>query len=166
VIDTPINENGFCGLGVGAAMAGLRPIVELMTFNFSLVAIDQIVNAAAKARLMSGGQVKVPIVFRGAGGAGGRLAAQHSQSFESYYAYVPGLKVVCPSTPRDAKGLLKSAIRDDDPVIFIENERLYGAKGDVPEGEHVIPLGVGDVKRPGKDVTLVAWSRMLHLALE
>jgi len=166
VIDTPINENGFCGLGVGAALAGLRPIVELMTFNFSLVAIDAIVNSAAKARLMSGGQVKVPIVFRGAGGAGGRLAAQHSQSFESYYAYVPGLKVVCPSTPRDAKGLLKTAIRDDDPVIFIENERLYGAKGEVPEGEYTIPLGQGEVKREGKHVTIVAWSRMVWLAIE
>ena len=166
VIDTPINENGFCGLGVGAALAGLRPIVELMTFNFSLVAIDAIVNSAAKARLMSGGQVKVPIVFRGAGGAGGRLAAQHSQSFESYYAYVPGLKVVCPSTPKDAKGLLKTAIRDDDPVIFIENERLYGVKGEVPEGEHTIPLGVGEVKREGKHLTIVAWSRMTYLAIE
>ncbi|MBI3722695.1 pyruvate dehydrogenase complex E1 component subunit beta [bacterium] len=166
VIDTPINENGFCGLGVGAAIAGLRPIVELMTFNFSLVAIDAIVNSAAKARLMSGGQVKVPIVFRGAGGAGGRLAAQHSQSFESYYSYVPGLRVVCPSTPRDAKGLLKTSIRDDNPVVFIENERLYGLKGEVPEGEITIPLGKGDTKREGKDLTIVAWSRMVHLALE
>src|SRR4051812_38633888 len=159
VIDTPINENGFCGLGVGAAMAGLRPIVELMTFNFSLVAIDAIVNSAAKARLMSGGQVKVPIVFRGAGGAGGRLAAQHSQSFENYYAYVPGLHVVAPSTPYDAKGLLKTAIREDDPVIFIENERLYSMKGEIPEGEHTIALGTGDVKRAGRHVTIVAWSR-------
>ena len=166
VIDTPINENGFCGLGVGAAMAGLRPIVELMTFNFSLVAIDAIVNSAAKARQMSGGQVKVPIVFRGAGGAGGRLAAQHSQSFESYYTYVPGLHVVAPSTPYDAKGLLKAAIRKDDPVIFIENERLYGFKGEVPEGEYTLPLGVGDVKRQGRDVTIVAWSRMVHVAQE
>lgn len=166
VIDTPINENGFCGLGVGAAMAGLRPIVELMTFNFSLVAIDAIVNSAAKARLMSGGQVKVPIVFRGAGGAGGRLAAQHSQSFESYYTYVPGLHVIAPSTPYDAKGLLKTSIRDDCPVIFIENERLYGFKGEVPEGEYTLPIGVGDVKREGKHVTIIAWSRMVHLALE
>jgi pyruvate dehydrogenase E1 component beta subunit len=166
VIDTPINENGFCGLGVGAAIAGLRPIVELMTFNFSLVAIDAIVNSAAKARLMSGGQIRVPIVFRGAGGAGGRLGAQHSQSFENYYAYVPGLKVVVPSTPADAKGLLKTSIRDDNPVVFIENERLYGFKGEVPEGERTIPLGVGDVKREGKHVTIVAWSRMVHLALE
>jgi pyruvate dehydrogenase E1 component beta subunit len=166
VIDTPINENGFCGLGVGAAMAGLRPIVELMTFNFSLVAMDAIVNSAAKARFMSGGQVNVPIVFRGAGGAGGRLSAQHSQSLESFFAYVPGLKVVAPSTPRDAKGLLKTAIRDDNPVIFIENERLYGLKGEVPEGEYTLPLGVGDVKREGKHVTIVAWSRMTHLALE
>src|SRR5581483_10143745 len=166
VIDTPINENGFCGLGVGAAMAGLRPIVELMTFNFSLVAIDQIVNAAAKAHLMSGGQVKVPIVFRGAGGAGGRLAAQHSQSLESFFAYVPGLHVVAPSTPYDAKGLLKSSIRNDDPVIFIENERLYGLKGEVPDGEYTLPLGAGDTKRQGKDLTIVAWSRMVHLALE
>src|SRR5579883_969707 len=166
VIDTPINENGFCGLGVGAAMAGLRPIVELMTFNFSLVAIDAIVNSAAKARLMSGGQVKVPIVFRGAGGAGGRLAAQHSQSLESYFAYVPGLKVVVPSTPYDAKGLLKTSIRDDNPVIFIENERLYGLKGEVPDGEYTLPLGKADLKREGKHVTIVAWSRMVHLALE
>jgi pyruvate dehydrogenase E1 component beta subunit len=166
VIDTPINENGFCGLGVGAAMAGLRPIVELMTFNFSLVAIDAIVNSAAKARLMSGGQVKVPIVFRGAGGAGGRLAAQHSQSLESFFAYVPGLKVVVPSTPYDAKGLLKTSIRDDNPVIFIENERLYGFKGEVPDGEYTLPLGKADLKREGKHVTIVAWSRMVHLALE
>jgi pyruvate dehydrogenase E1 component beta subunit len=166
VVDTPINENGFCGLGVGAALAGLRPIVELMTFNFSLVAIDALVNSAAKARLMSGGQVKVPIVFRGAGGAGGRLAAQHSQSLESYFAYVPGLRVVMPSTPYDAKGLLKSSIRDDNPVIFIENERLYGLKGEVPDGDYTLPLGKGDVKRAGKDVLIVAWSRMVHVALE
>ncbi len=166
VVDTPINEHGFCALGVGAALAGLRPIVELMTFNFSQVAMDALVNTAAKARFMSGGQVKVPIVFRGAGGAGGRLAAQHSQSFESFFAYVPGLRVVMPSTPHDAKGLLKASIREDSPVIFIENERLYGLKGEVPEGEYTLPLGKGDVKRAGKDVLIVAWSRMVHVAIE
>ena len=166
VVDTPINEHGFCALGVGAALAGLRPIVELMTFNFSLVAMDALVNSAAKARFMSGGQVKVPIVFRGAGGAGGRLAAQHSHSLESFFAYVPGLRVVMPSTPHDAKGLLKAAIREDNPVIFIENERLYGLKGEVPEGDYTLPLGKGDVKRAGKDVLIVAWSRMVHVAIE
>jgi pyruvate dehydrogenase E1 component beta subunit len=165
IIDTPITEEGFAGVGVGAAMAGLRPIIEMMTWNFSLVAIDQIVNGAAKMLYMSGGQFKIPMVFRGPGGAAHQLAAQHSQSLESWYAHVPGLKVVAPSTPYDAKGLLKTAIRDDDPVIFIEGETLYGSKGEVPEGEYVLPLGVADVKREGTDVTIVAWSKMATLAL-
>jgi pyruvate dehydrogenase E1 component beta subunit len=165
VIDAPIAECGFVGVGVGAAMTGLRPIVEVMTFNFSLVAFDQIVNNAAKVRQMSGGQISVPLVIRGAGGAAHQLGAQHSQCLESLYAYVPGLKVVMPSTPADAKGLLKTAIRDDDPVIFIEGELLYGIQGEVPEGEHLVPLARADVKREGSDVTIVAWSKMLHLAL-
>jgi pyruvate dehydrogenase E1 component beta subunit len=166
VIDTPIAECGFVGVGIGAAMTGLRPIVELMTWNFSLVAIDQIINNAAKIRLMSGGQFKMPIVFRGPGGAAGQLGAQHSQCLEYMYANCPGLKVVMPSTPADAKGLLKTAIRDDDPVIFIEGERLYGVQGDVPDGEHVVPLGQADIKRAGKDCTIVAWSRMAYVADE
>ncbi|MSP60635.1 MAG: pyruvate dehydrogenase complex E1 component subunit beta [Myxococcales bacterium] len=165
VIDTPIAEAGFVGVGVGAAMVGLRPIVELMTFNFSLVAIDQIINNAAKIRQMSGGQFKVPMVIRGAGGAAHQLGAQHSQSLEAMFCHVPGLKVVMPSTPADAKGLLKTAIRDDDPVIFIEGELLYGNQGEVPEGEHPIPLGKGDIKRAGSDCTIVCWSKMVHLAL-
>src|SRR4051794_6182898 len=144
VIDTPIAEAGFVGVGVGAAMVGLRPIVELMTFNFSLVAIDQIINNAAKIREMSGGQFAVPIVTRGAGGAAHQLGAQHSQSLESFYAHTPGLKVMMPSTPADAKGMLKTAIRDDDPVIFIEGELLYSVQGEVPEGEHLVPLGKGE----------------------
>jgi pyruvate dehydrogenase E1 component beta subunit len=166
VIDTPIAECGFVGVGIGAAMTGLRPIVELMTWNFSLVAIDQIVNNAAKIRLMSGGQFKCPIVFRGPGGAAGQLGAQHSQCLEYMYANVPGLKVVMPSTPADAKGLLKTAIRDDDPVVFIEGERLYGFQGEVPDGDHVVPLGKASVQREGKDCTIVAWSRMAHVAEE
>jgi pyruvate dehydrogenase E1 component beta subunit len=166
VIDTPIAECGFVGVGIGAAMTGLRPIIELMTWNFSLVAIDQIVNNAAKIRLMSGGQFKLPIVFRGPGGAAGQLGAQHSQCLESLYANVPGLKLAMPSTPADAKGLLKSAIRDDDPVVFIEGERLYGVQGEVPDGEHLVPFGVADVKRAGKDCTVVAWSRMVSVAEE
>jgi pyruvate dehydrogenase E1 component beta subunit len=166
IIDTPITEEGFAGVGVGAAMAGLRPIIELMTWNFSLVAIDQIVNGAAKMLYMSGGQFKIPMVFRGPGGAAHQLAAQHSQSLEAWYASVPGLKVVAPATPYDAKGLLKSAIRDDDPVIFMEGETLYGSKGEVPEEEYLIPLGVSEVKRPGTDVTLVAWSKMVTAALK
>lgn len=166
IIDTPITEEGFAGVGVGAAMAGLRPIIELMTWNFSLVAIDQIVNGAAKMLYMSGGQFKIPMVFRGPGGAAHQLAAQHSQSLESWYAHVPGLKVVAPSTPYDAKGLLKTAIRDDDPVIFIEGETLYGSKGEVPEDEYLIPLGVADIKREGTDVTIVAWSKMAMVALK
>ena len=165
VIDTPITEEGFSGLGVGAAMVGLRPIIELMTWNFSMVAIDQIVNGAAKMLYMSGGQTKIPIVFRGPGGAAHQLSAQHSQALESWYAHVPGLKVIAPSTPHDAKGLLKSAVRDDDPVVFIEGETLYGSKGEVPEGEYTMPIGVADVKREGTDVTLVAWSKMVGVAL-
>ena len=166
VLDTPITELGFTGLGVGAAMAGLRPIVEVMTFNFSLLAIDQIVNSAAKMLYMSGGQCGAPMVVRGPGGAGHQLAAQHSQALESWFCHVPGLKVVMPSTPADAKGLLKSSIRDNSPVIFIESELLYGLKGEVPEGEYTIPLGVAEVKRPGKDITLIAHSKMVHVALE
>jgi pyruvate dehydrogenase E1 component beta subunit len=166
VVDAPIAEMGFAGIGVGAAMVGLRPIIEFMTFNFSLVAIDQIVNNAAKIYQMSGGQFCVPIVFRGPGGPAVQVASQHSQSLESFYAHVPGLKVVMPSTAYDAKGLLKSAIRDDNPVVFIEGETLYSMTGEVPEGEHLVPLGVGDVKRRGTDVTLVAWSKMVHLCLE
>ena len=165
VIDTPISENGFTGVGIGAAMAGLRPVIELMTWNFSLVAFDQIISNAAKMLYMSGGQFNLPLVIRGAGGAGGRLAAQHSQALEALYAHVPGLKVVMPATPADAKGLLKTAIRDPDPVIFIESETLYGKKGDVPDGEYLIPFGRADVARPGTDVTLIAHSRSRHTAL-
>lgn len=166
VIDTPISEAGFVGAGVGAAMVGLRPVVELMTFNFALVAIDQIVNHAAKILYMSGGQYRVPMVIRGPGGFSVQVAAQHSQSMESYFYHVPGLVVVRPSTPKDAKGLLKSAIRDDNPVIFIESETIYGMKGEVPEEEYLIPLGVAEVKREGTDVTVVAWMGMLHRSLE
>jgi pyruvate dehydrogenase E1 component beta subunit len=166
VIDTPIAELGFAGLGVGAASVGLRPIIEFMTWNFSILAMDQIVNNAAKMRYMSGGALKIPIVFRGASGAAHQLGAQHSQSLESWYCNVPGLIVMAPSTPMDAKGMLKAAIRDDNPVIFMESEVAYGYKGQVPEGEYLIPIGVGDVKRTGKDVTIVAWSKMIHVALE
>jgi pyruvate dehydrogenase E1 component beta subunit len=163
VIDTPIAENGFAGVGIGAAMVGLRPIIEFMTWNFSLVAIDQLISNAAKMRMMSGGQFRMPIVFRGPGGAAHMLGAQHSQCLEGIYAHVPGLKVVMPATPRDAKGLLKSAIRSDDPIIFIEGEVLYARKGEIPEGEYQIPLGVAEVKRPGRDVTVVTWSKMLYV---
>ena len=166
VIDTPISEAGFVGAGVGAAMCGLRPVVEMMTFNFALVAMDQIVNHAAKMLYMSGGQYRVPMVIRGPGGFAVQVGAQHSQSMESYFYHVPGLVVVRPSTPKDAKGLLKSAIRDDNPVIFIESETLYGVKGEVPEEEYTIPIGVADVKREGTDVTVVAWMGMLHRSLE
>ena len=167
VIDSPITELGFAGLGVGAAMAGLRPIIEFMTFNFSILATDQIVNSAAKMLYMSGGQFKIPIVFRGPGGSAFQVSSQHSQALESWYAYFPGLKVVMPSTPADAKGLLKSSIRDDDPVIFIEQERMYGNKGEVPDDpDFTIPLGVADVKREGKDVTIVARSLMVPIALK
>jgi len=167
VIDTPITELGFAGLGVGAAMAGLRPIVEFMTFNFSILATDQIINSAAKMLYMSGGQFKIPIVFRGPGGSAYQVSSQHSQALESWFAYFPGLKVVMPSTPADAKGLLKSAIRDDDPVIFIEQERMYGMKGEVPEDEDfTIPLGVAEVKREGTDATIIARSLMVPAALK
>ncbi|CAN5816447.1 pyruvate dehydrogenase complex E1 component subunit beta [soil metagenome] len=166
VVDTPITELGFAGVGVGAAMVGLRPVIEFMTWNFALLAIDQLVNSAAKMRYMSGGQVGVPAVFRGPGGAALQLAAQHSQAFESYYAHVPGLKVVMPATPADAKGLLKSAIRSDDPIVFIEGEMLYNTKGEIPEGEHVVPLGRADVKRSGGDVTIVCHSKTVSIALK
>jgi pyruvate dehydrogenase E1 component beta subunit len=167
VIDTPITELGFAGLGVGAAMVGLRPVIEFMTFNFSILATDQIVNSAAKMRYMSGGQFKIPIVFRGPGGSAYQVSSQHSQALESWYAYFPGLKVVMPSTPADAKGLLKSAIRDDNPVVFIEQERMYGNKGEVPEEEDfTIPLGVADIKREGSDATIVARSLMVPVALK
>lgn len=165
IIDTPIAETGFAAIGVGAAMAGLRPVIEFMTFNFSLVAIDQIVNHAAKARYMSAGALKCPAVFRGPGGSVQQLAAQHSQSIESYYAHVPGLKVVMPATPYDAKGLLKSAIRDDNPVVFIESEAMYSSKGPVPEEEYLIPLGLADVKRAGDQVTILCWSKTVPTAL-
>jgi len=167
VIDTPITELGFAGLGVGAAMVGLRPIVEFMTFNFSILATDQIINSAAKMLYMSGGQFNIPIVFRGPGGSAFQVSSQHSQALESWFAYFPGLKVVMPSTPADAKGLLKSSIRDNDPVIFIEQERMYGNKGEVSDDpEFTIPLGVADIKREGKDVTIVARSLMVPVALK
>ncbi len=167
VIDTPITELGFAGLGVGAAMVGLRPIVEFMTFNFSILATDQIINSAAKMRYMSGGQFKMPIVFRGPNGSAYQVSSQHSQAMESWFAYFPGIKVVMPSTPADAKGLLKSAIRDDDPVIFLEQERMYGMKGEVPEDEDfTIPLGVADIKREGTDATIIARSLMVPTALQ
>lgn len=162
VIDAPISELGFAGLSAGAAMVGLRPVVEMMTWNFAILAMDQIVNNAAKLRHMSGGQLRCPIVFRGPGGAGGRLSSQHSQALEANYAHFPGLKVIAPATPADAKGLLKAAIRDDNPVIMFEGERLYALKGHVPEGEYVIPIGKADVKRQGRDVTIITWSRMYY----
>ena len=161
VIDSPIAELGFAGISVGAAMNGNRPIVEFMTFNFSLVGIDQIINNAAKIRQMSGGQINCPIVFRGPTGSAGQLGATHSQAFENWFANTPGLKVVIPSTPYDAKGLLKAAIRDNDPVIFMESEQMYGDKGEVPEGEYIIPLGVADIKREGTDVTLVSFGKII-----
>ena len=165
VIDTPISELGFSGIGVGSTMTGNRPIIEYMTFNFALVGIDQIINNAAKIRQMSGGQFPCPIVFRGPTGSAGQLAATHSQAFESWYANCPGLKVIVPSNPYDAKGLLKSAIRDDDPVIFMESEQMYGDKGEVPEGEYTLPIGVAEIKRSGKDVTLVSFGKILKEAL-
>ena len=164
VIDSPIAELGFAGISVGAAMNGNRPIVEFMTFNFSLVGIDQIINNAAKIRQMSGGQLNCPIVFRGPTGSAGQLGATHSQAFENWYANTPGLKVVVPSNPYDAKGLLKAAIRDDDPVIFMESEQMYGDKGEVPEGEYIIPLGVADIKREGTDVTIVSFGKIIKEA--
>jgi pyruvate dehydrogenase E1 component beta subunit len=167
VVDAPIAEMGFAGIGIGAAMVGLRPIIEFMTFNFSLVAIDQIVNNAAKIFQMSGGQFNIPMVFRGPGGPAVQVGSQHSQSLETYYAHVPGLKVVMPSTAYDAKGLLKTSIRDDNPVVFIEGETLYNTTWEVPDGDdHLIPIGLADVKREGKDVTLIAWSKMVWTCLE
>jgi pyruvate dehydrogenase E1 component beta subunit len=165
VIDTPISELGFAGVGVGAAMNGLRPIIEFMTFNFSLVAIDQVINSAAKMLSMSGGQYSVPMVFRGPTGNAGQLGAQHSQNFENWFANTPGLKVVVPANPYDAKGLLKSSIRDNDPVIFMESELMYGDKGQVPTEEYLIPLGQADVKRQGEDVTIVSFGKILKVAL-
>ncbi len=164
VIDTPISELGFAGIAIGSAMIGCRPIVEYMTFNFSLVGIDQIINNAAKIRQMSGGQFNCPIVFRGPTASAGQLGATHSQAFESWFANTPGLKVIVPSNPADAKGLLKSAIRDDDPCIFMESEQMYGDKGEVPEGEYLIPIGVADIKREGSDVTIVSFGKIIKEA--
>ena len=164
VIDTPIAELGFAGIAVGASMNGLRPIVEFMTWNFAILAADQIINSAAKMLQMSGGQYHCPIVFRGGNGTAGQLAATHSQSFEAFYAHVPGLKVITPSNPADAKGLLKAAIRDEDPVVFLESEKMYGDKGEVPEGEYIIPIGVADVKRKGTDVTIVSFGKIIKVA--
>ncbi len=166
VVDTPISELGFAGLGIGAAMAGLRPVIEMMTWNFAILAMDQIVNNAAKIRFMSGGQYKCPIVFRGPQGAGHQLSSQHSQVLEMHYASIPGLVVVAAGLPKDAKGLLKSALRADDPVIFFESERLYPVKGEVPEGEYTVPIGEAEVKRAGADATVVCWGRMIYPALE
>jgi len=166
VVDTPIAELGFAGVGVGAAMTGLRPVVEFMTWNFAVLALDQIVNSAAKILYMSGGQVPIPIVFRGPNGSALQLGAQHSQAWESWLAHVPGLKVVSPATPADAKGLLKSAIRDNNPVIMLEGEMLYNTKGEVPEGEHLVPIGSAQVKRPGTDVTIVCHSKTVVPALK
>lgn len=166
IIDTPIAELGFAGIGVGAAMNGLRPIIEFMTWNFALLAIDQIVNSAAKTLSMSGGQFNIPIVFRGPSGSAGQLGAQHSQMFENWYANVPGLKVISPSNPYDAKGLLKSAIRDNDPVVFMESELMYGDKGHVPAEEYTIPIGKADIKNEGKDVTIVSFNKMMKVALQ
>ena len=166
VIDTPIAELGFAGIAVGAAMNGLRPIVEFMTWNFALLASDQIINSAAKMLQMSGGQYSCPIVFRGGNGPAGQLAATHSQSFESFYAHVPGLKVVTPSNPYDAKGLLKSAIRDNDPVLIMESEKMYGDKGEIPEGEYLIPIGKADIKKKGDHVTIVSFGKILKVVQE
>jgi pyruvate/2-oxoglutarate/acetoin dehydrogenase E1 component len=166
VVDTPITELGFTGLAVGAAMAGLHPVVEVMTFNFAILAMDQIINNAAKIRYMSGGQIAIPLVIRGPGSAAHQLGAQHSQSLEAWFCHVPGLKVVAPATPHDAKGLLKSAIRDSNPVIFIEAQLLYPTQGEVPEGEYHVPLGVADIKRAGDDVTIIAYSKMLAVAMQ
>jgi len=166
VVDTPIAELGFAGIGVGAAMAGLRPVIEFMTWNFALLALDQIVNSAAKMLYMSGGQLRMPIVFRGPNGAALQLSSQHSQAWESWLAHIPGLKVVAPATPADAKGLLKSAIRDNNPVIVLEGEMLYNVKGDVPEGEHLVVIGQAEVKRAGTDVTLICHSKTVTVALK
>ena len=166
VIDTPISEAGFSGVGVGSTMTGNRPIIEFMTFNFALVGLDQIINNAAKIRQMSGGQFPCPIVFRGPTASAGQLAATHSQAFESWFANCPGLKVIVPSNPYDAKGLLKSAIRDDDPVIFMESEQMYGDKGEVPEEEYLLPIGVADIKRKGNDVTIVSFGKIIKEAFK
>jgi pyruvate dehydrogenase E1 component beta subunit len=166
VIDTPISELGFAGLGVGAGMNGLRPIIEFMTFNFSLVAFDQIINSTAKMLAMSGGQYSVPIVFRGPTGNAGQLGATHSSNLENWFANTPGLKVVIPSNPYDAKGLLKASIRDNDPVIFMESELMYGDKGEVPESEYLLPIGVAEIKRKGKDVTIISFGKIMKVALE
>jgi len=166
VIDTPISEEGFTGIGIGAAMAGLRPIVEWMTFNFSIQALDQVINNAAKMRYMSGGQFCIPIVFRGPNGPAEWLSSQHSQALAALYAHVPGLKVVSAATPYDAKGLLKTAIRDDNPVVMMEAEMLYGVKGEVPVDEYLIPLGKADIKRSGRDVTLITFGKVVHMVLE
>ena len=164
VIDTPISELGFSGIGVGSTMTGNRPIIEFMTFNFALVGIDQIINNASKIRIMSGGQFSCPIDFRGPTGSAGQLGATHSQAFESWFANCPGLKVIVPSNPYDAKGLLKSSIRDNDPVIFMESEQMYGDKGEIPEGEYIIPIGVADIKKTGKDVTIVSFGKIIKEA--
>jgi pyruvate dehydrogenase E1 component beta subunit len=164
IIDTPISELGFAGIGVGAAQNGLRPIIEFMTWNFANLAFDQILNTASKMLAMSGGQVSCPIVFRGPSGSAGQLGAQHSTSYENFYANIPGLKVISPSNPYDAKGLLKSAIRDDDPIIYMESEVMYGEKGEVPEEEYLIPIGKSDVKRQGRDVTIVSYNKMMKIA--
>jgi pyruvate dehydrogenase E1 component beta subunit len=165
IVDTPITELGFAGVGVGAAMVGLRPIVEFMTWNFALLAIDEVVNAAAKMLYMSGGQYKMPMVFRGPNGAALQLAAQHSQAWESWFAHIPGLKVCTPGTPADAKGLLKSAIRDDNPVVFLEGEMLYNTKGEVPEGEHIVPIGVAELKREGDHCSVITHGKMALVAM-
>lgn len=165
VIDTPIAELGFAGISVGAAMNGLRPIVEFMTFNFAVLAMDQIINSAAKMLQMSGGQIPMPIVFRGPNGSAGQLAATHSQSFEVIFGHIPGLKVICPSNPYDAKGLLKASIRDNNPVVFLESEQMYGDRGEIPEGEYLLPIGVAEIKKEGKDVTLVSYGKMVKVAL-
>jgi pyruvate dehydrogenase E1 component beta subunit len=165
IVDTPITELGFAGVGVGAAMVGLRPIVEFMTWNFALLAIDEVVNAAAKMLYMSGGQYKMPMVFRGPNGAALQLSAQHSQAWESWFAHIPGLKVCTPGTPADAKGLLKSAIRDDNPVVFLEGEMLYNTKGEVPDGEHLVPIGVADLKREGDHCSVITHGKMALVAM-
>jgi len=166
VIDTPITEESFTGIGIGAAMAGLRPIVEWMTFNFAFQAFDQIINNAAKMRYMSGGQFTLPIVFRGPNGPAEWLASQHSQACAAFYTHIPGLKVLAPATPADAKGLLKNAIRDDNPVVFLEGELMYGWKGEVPQGEHLVPIGKADIKRPGDDITLITFGKPLRIVME
>ena len=166
VVDSPISELGFAGLGVGAAMVGLRPVIEFMTFNFSILALDQVLHSAAKMLYMSGGQLNIPMVFRGPTGAALQLAGQHSQAAETWYVHAPGIKVVTPATPADAKGLLKAAIRDDDPVVVMEGELLYNIRGEVPEGDHLVPLGSADLKREGEDVSLITHGKMVHLALQ